>query len=100
MALPVFTLSNGQTIKLGKSAARHDPRTLQLAKYIPATTLAPPPATEDYSKKVATWPMMLNDTLGDCTCACAGHMIEQWTTYSGSPVTPPNASILAAYEAV
>jgi hypothetical protein len=44
--------------------------------------------------------MMLNDTLGDCTCACAGHMIEQWTTYAGSAVTPPDNSILQAYEAV
>jgi hypothetical protein len=100
MSLPVFTLSNGKKVKLGKSPARYDSRTLQLAKYIPTATLAPPPATEDYSKKVSSWPMMLNDTLGDCTCACAGHMIEQWTTYSGTPVVPANPSILKAYEAV
>jgi hypothetical protein len=45
--------------------------------------------------------MMLNNTLGDCTCACAGHMIEEWTTYAnGKTVTPPDAAILTAYEAV
>lgn len=100
MSLPVFTLSTGQKVKLGKAPARHDPRTLQLAKYLRPATLAPPPATENFGAKVTNWPMMLNDTLGDCTCACAGHMIEEWTTYSGTAVIPPNPAILAAYEAV
>jgi hypothetical protein len=100
MSLPVFTLSSGQKIKLGKAPARHDSRTLQLAKYIPAKAVPAPPAKEDFATKVKKWPMMLNDNLGDCTCACAGHMIEQWTTYSGTAVIPPDASILTAYEAV
>jgi hypothetical protein len=100
MSIPVFTLSSGQKIKLGKGPARHDSRTLQLAKYIPAGAVPAPPAKEDFATKVKTWPMMLNDNLGDCTCACAGHMIEQWTTYSGTAVTPNDASILQAYEAV
>jgi hypothetical protein len=100
MSLPVFTLPSGQKIKLGKAPARYDARTLMLAKYIPTTAVAPPPASEDFSKNVKTWPMMLNDSLGDCTCACAGHMIEQWTTYASTAVIPPDASILAAYEAV
>jgi hypothetical protein len=101
MSIPAYTLSGGQIVKLGKSPARHDARTLQLAKYIPAASVPAPPATEDYTTKVKHWPMMLNDKLGDCTCACAGHMIEQWTTYSSaSPVTPPDNTILKAYEVV
>jgi hypothetical protein len=100
MSIPVFTLSSGQKIKLGKAPARHDSRTLQLAKYIPAGAVPAPPAKEDFATKVKKWPMMLNDNLGDCTCACAGHMIEQWTTYSGTAVIPNDAAILQAYEAV
>lgn len=100
MSLPTFTLSSGAKIKLGKAPARHDSRTLQLAKYLPAKALPAPPASEDFTKKVKKWPMMLNDNLGDCTCACAGHMIEQWTTYSNTPVVPTDASILKAYEVV
>lgn len=100
MSIPAYTLANGQKVKLGKAPARHDPRTLQLAKYIPAGAIPPPPSSEDYTKKVKTWPMMLNDNIGDCTCACAGHMIEQWTAYTGAAVTPKDPAILKAYEAV
>lgn len=100
MSLPVFKLNDGRNIKLGKAPARHDPRTLQLAKYIPAKAIAAPPVKDDWSKKVKNWPMMGNDTLGDCTCACAGHMIEQWTTYAGTQMVPKDADILKAYEAV
>jgi hypothetical protein len=101
MSLPTYTVAGGLKVKLGKAPARHDPRTLQLAKYLPATALPPPPAHEDFEKKVKNWPMMLNDTLGDCTCACAGHMIEQWTTYtSNKPITLPDHTIEKMYEAV
>jgi hypothetical protein len=45
--------------------------------------------------------MMLNDNLGDCTIAAAGHMIEQWTKIaSGSALIPTDAQILKAYEDV
>jgi hypothetical protein len=100
MALAIHTLPNGQKVKLGKGPARIDPRTLQLAKYIAPTAIAPPPVKEDWAKKVAQWPMMLNDSLGDCTCACAGHMIEQWTTYTGKTVILPDNAVLTAYEDV
>lgn len=92
--------SSHPMFKLGKNPAIHDPRTLQMAKYLPATAIAPPPASANYDSKVASWPMMMNDTLGDCTCACAGHMIEEWTTYVGNAYTPPDAAVLKAYEAV
>lgn len=101
MSLETYTLSGGQKIKLGKAPARHDSRTLQLAKYIPAAKLPAPPAKEDFEKKVKSWPMMLNDKLGDCTCACVGHMIEQWTTYSAAQATVlPDGTIEQLYEAV
>jgi hypothetical protein len=50
--------------------------------------------------KIKDWGMMLNDNLGDCTCAAPGHMIQQWTYYAGHEVVPPDSTILKAYEAV
>jgi len=37
----------------------------------------------DRQSKVSAFPMYLNDTLGDCTCAGMGHAVAQWTAYSG-----------------
>jgi hypothetical protein len=59
--------------------------------------LAPPPDKVDYSAPVKTWPMMGNDKYGDCTCAAAGHMIEEWTANIGTEKTLPDSAVLAAY---
>ena len=64
------------TFKLGKHQPTFDTRTLLFGKYL-TSELPPPPASKDYSRAVTTWPMMGNDTYGDCTCAAAGHMIEE-----------------------
>lgn len=100
MPLQSYTVGN-RTVKLGKQAARHDDRTLQFSNYMKATAPPAPPKVEDWTKKVQNWPMMLNDQIGDCTCACAGHMIEEWTAYAHAPgYTPADPQILQAYEAV
>ena len=41
--------------------------------------------------------MMGNDSYGDCTCAAAGHMIEEWTANTGTEKTLADTQILAAY---
>ena len=84
---------------LGKRAPRLDRRTFKLERYLPITFPKAPPVKDWYSS-VPSWPMMLNDELGDCTCAAAGHMIGQWTSYAGGEVVMPDAAILKAYEAV
>ena len=85
---------------LGKLAPRHDIRTLRLADYMTAE-LPTPPQESFYQAKVPSWPMYLNDSLGDCVCAAAGHMIEQWTAYGATPeVTPEDTQILTAYEQI
>jgi hypothetical protein len=83
--------------KLGKHPPKFDVRTLQFGAYL-SKGLPPPPASVDYSKAVPTWPMMGNDKYGDCTCAAAGHMIEEWTANTGSAEILPDAKILAAYK--
>lgn len=82
--------------KLGKHPPKFYKRTLLFGKYLTAQ-LPPPPAAVDYSKPVPIWPMMGNDTYGDCTCAAAGHMIEEWTANTGKGKTLSDPQILAAY---
>jgi hypothetical protein len=90
--------------KLGKKPAKIDPRTLQLSKYItklikPAKAQVTLPASSiDWLTKVSSWPMYGNDTLGDCTLAAIGHMIQLWTTACGSPVTPTEDQIVSIYK--
>ena len=86
-------------LKLGKKPAHHDPRTLQMANYLELPAI--PPA-QDWTKKAASsWGMMLNDKLGDCTCAAVGHIIQAWTANAGpKEVVLPDQTILKTYEAV
>jgi hypothetical protein len=85
--------------KLGKLPARHDPRTLQMANYLELPAF---PTSRDWtSKAVPAWGMMLNDQLGDCTCAAIGHITQAWTANAGpKEITLPDQAILKAYEAV
>ncbi|GAC1544811.1 MAG: hypothetical protein NVS2B9_12050 [Myxococcales bacterium] len=86
---------------LGKKPARHDPRTLQLGNYLKPAGLPAPKPSVDWGRTVQQWPMMANDKVGDCTCAAAGHLIEEWTANAaGQPVVLPDAEILSAYSAI
>jgi hypothetical protein len=87
---------------LGKKPHREDPRTLQLASYLGAagSPLPVPPAAIDWGAAVPTWPMFLNDQIGDCTCAAAGHQIESWTADHHAEAVVTDAQVLAAYEAI
>jgi hypothetical protein len=94
---------NGKLAKTGKKPAVHDPRTLKLAHYLDHAALSPPPTEVSYITKLAsaeTFPMYLNDQLGDCVAAAAGHMIQQWNFYAGHPAWPTEAEILKTYEDV
>jgi hypothetical protein len=84
-------------MRLGKLAPRHDSRTLKLARYTAA--LPDPPTSCDLTAKVARIGMMLNDSLGDCTCAAIGHIIQCWTAENGAEVILPDSDILSLYEA-
>jgi len=88
-------MANLNQMKLGKLPVKYDARTLKLSKYL----LEPPPPPPQFScqSKVADWGMMLNDELGDCTCAAAGHMVQQWTTYASTEKIIPDNQILKAY---
>lgn len=106
-----FSKGAGIHKHLGKRAARIDHRTFKVERYLAITfpkalrvvrfVLPGAPATKDWFSSVPLWPMMLNDQLGDCTCAAAGHMICQWTTFAGhKEANIPDNAILKAHEAV
>lgn len=87
-------------LKLGKGAARHDPRALLMASYVAPSLPSPPPST-DLTAKVPAWGMMENDQIGDCTCAAAGHLLMEWTANAGKKMfTPSDKQIVAAYSAI
>jgi hypothetical protein len=86
--------------KLGRKPARRDPRTLQLANYVDHGILPSVPGHFNWGRAVDNWPVMLNDRLGDCTCACVGHTIQCWTANAGQEVILPDDEILHLYEAV
>lgn len=82
-------------VKLGKHAPRHDPRTLKLREFI---TLPPAPDAVTWLNGQTDWGMMLNDELGDCTCAALGHAEQTTTLATGSMVTVPNPTVQLLYQ--
>jgi len=82
---------------LGKNRPVIDDRTMRFASYV-KPALPTPPAAVSYGAKVTAWPMYDNDRYGDCTCAAAGHMIQNWTANATAEVTVPDASVLTFYE--
>lgn len=88
------------SFKLGKLEAKEDDKTFRLAKYIDPAALPPAPATIHWDTEVPSWPMYLNNKIGDCTCAAMGHQVQLWTAVGGHPVTPTDNDVLSLYESV
>jgi hypothetical protein len=67
--------------KLGRLHRTYDPRIPHLSALVAGQTLPPPPPEVNYTEGMpANLGMMLNDTLGDCTCAAFYHAIQVWTS--------------------
>ncbi len=87
-------------MKLGKKPRRHDPRTLRLAAYM-APELPAPLLTVDWTKALPVdLGEMGNSSIGDCTCAGAGHLVQTWTANRGDEITISDEAIIAAYSAI
>lgn len=85
-------------LKLGKAPAKHDTRTLKLDNY--TSHLAPAPTSCNLTGKMQDIGMMLNDKIGDCTCATVGHIIQQWTAEANKQCLLSDDDILSLYEKV
>jgi hypothetical protein len=83
------------SFRLGLNPSALDPRTLKLVDYI--SKVPPPPVAVQLYTSVKNWGMMLNDQLGDCVAAGAGHRTLQLTTEAGSPFVPADGDVLNFY---
>lgn len=87
------------SFRLGRLHRTYDPRVPHLSAITAGQTLTPPPATCDWTKGMpANLGMMLNDTLGDCTCAAVYHAIQVWSFNAKPPMdTEPDADVERLY---
>jgi hypothetical protein len=88
--------------KLGRLPRGHDTRIPHMAALRAGQTLPPLPASINYGSGMpADLGAMLNDSLGDCTCAAVGHAIQLWsyaTKGAGGMITVPDSDIEELYE--
>ncbi|MHB8243335.1 MAG: hypothetical protein ACYDHN_15270 [Solirubrobacteraceae bacterium] len=85
-------------LKLGKHPPVFDKRNLVFGNYLKEAAPPTPPPKKNYGESVPTWPMYANDRYGDCTCAAAGHMIQNWTATASTEITVPESSVVGFYE--
>ena len=90
-------MADHSKMKLGRKAVKTDTRTLALGNYL-TPAIPPPPPTADWTSGIASWGMMLNDTLGDCTIAGVGHAVQVFTANTSGIVTVPDSTIESFYE--
>lgn len=88
-------------LKLGRKPRTFNPKIPHLKAL--RAVLAPlptPPIAVDYTKEMSPdFGAMLNDSLGDCTCAAVYHARQVWTfNASGSEVTEPDGNVERLYE--
>jgi hypothetical protein len=88
-------------LKLGAIPSPPDPRTLKLASYLVQRELPEPPAEIDWTGTVREWGMMLNDKIGICAVATAGHLIQAWSNnVHGKETRPSDNDLIRAYSAI
>lgn len=91
------------SFKLGRNPRTYDPAVPHLSAILAGKVPPPPPASVDYTTGMPQAPnnfgMMLNDTLGDCTCAAFYHARQVWTFHStGTTQTAPDDDVELLYE--
>jgi hypothetical protein len=86
--------------KLGRTRRAYNPRVPHLSALQAGKALPPPPPSEDWlSAMPANLGMMLNDSLGDCTCAAVYHAMQVWSFNAEKKLlTAPDADVEKLYE--
>lgn len=85
--------------KLGRLLRTYDPRIPHLSALVAGQAQPPPPASVDYTRGMpAKLGLMLNDRLGDCTCAAVYHAMQVWSfNAEGKVVTEPDSDVEKLY---
>jgi len=92
-----YVHTDGRTLHLGKQPPVVDPRSLRMSKY--SAALPPPPVSVDWTRGITSYGSMLNNDLGDCTCAAIGHAVQIASLNSPQgEITPSDNLILNLYE--
>ncbi len=91
------------TRKLGRLPRSFNPNVPHLSALLAGKTPPAPPPKVDYVSDMPQAPnkfgMMMNDTLGDCTCAAFYHARQVWTFHStGQTQTAPDDDVELLYE--
>lgn len=81
---------------LGKNDFKYDSRSMKMRDYL-VTSLPTPPIQINWAPNVRSWPMLRNDTLGNCTIAAALHAIMVWSQDPKKPYLPTDATALKYY---
>jgi hypothetical protein len=84
---------------LGRTPRTYNPRVPHLSALLAGQVLPPIPAAQDWTAGLpANLGMMLNDTLGDCTCAAYYHARQVWTfNATKTEVTEPDSDVELLY---
>lgn len=92
-------MSHDFSFRLGRLHRTYDSRVPHLSALIAGQTLEPPPPTVNYTKNMdASLGVMLNDKLGDCTCAAFYHALQVWSfNASSSMATQPDVDVEQLY---
>src|SRR5215472_4386460 len=87
--------------KLGRLHRTYDPRIAHMSALLAGQTLPPPPPAVDWAKAMPSGlGMMLNDSLGDCTCAAVYHALQVWTfnaNGANAMATEPDSDVEKLY---
>lgn len=85
--------------KLGRLPRSYKSGVAHLSSILGAMDNVPiPPPSVDWTKGVKDYGMMLNDTLGDCTCAAVYHARQVWTLNNGGEKTQSDTAVLQLYK--
>jgi hypothetical protein len=89
----------GPTFKLGRLDRTYDPRVPHMSALLAGEKLPPPLPSVDYTQKMPSeLGLMLNDTLGDCTCAAFYHALQVWSFNATPPMaTQPDDDVKELY---
>lgn len=86
-------------IKLGRKPRKFNPRVPHLSSFVSKMrSLAPAPPSDWTEGMPENLGAMLNNSLGDCTCAGMFHGIQVWTNNNPLMFTTPDSNVLSVYE--
>lgn len=87
--------------KLGRKERTYNPAVPHMSSLLPMTKLIELPTEIDYADGMPeNLGVMLNDTLGDCTCAAYYHALQVWSHHcnpDGLIITEPDYDVLQLY---